>query len=292
MEPNRAQGMKETRRHGDETLPVMCYRIHREDGFSALDCHWHEEMELFRVLQGVVTVQCGAALIEAKEGDILFFNSGELHAAVPADDAEDLYFEAIVFSPEFLCGDLNDAIRVKYVAPVLTGEHSVPGCFPAGSEENKSLSAVFDVVCRDIFERGPFFEFRVKSAMLSAFGVLAAAANPAQHPAKHSAGTAGVKTAIEYIQKNFRSVLTVTELARLSGMSEGHFCRVFKQYTLKTPVQFINGVRLAHAVFLLGDPSRRVIDVALDSGFNSVSYFIEVFRENFGVTPSRYRKAS
>ena len=73
-------------------------------------------------------------------------------------------------------------------------------------------------------------------------------------------------------------------------MSEGHFCRVFKQYTLKTPVQFINGVRLTHAADELANTNKRVLDVAMDCGFNSVSYFIEVFRESCGITPSRYRK--
>ena len=75
--------MREARRHGDALMPVMNYCIRREDRFHALDCHWHSEMELFRVMQGTLTVQCGTDLFEAHAGDIVFFNSGELHAAVP-----------------------------------------------------------------------------------------------------------------------------------------------------------------------------------------------------------------
>ena len=73
-------------------------------------------------------------------------------------------------------------------------------------------------------------------------------------------------------------------------MSEGHFCRVFKQYTLKTPVQFINGVRLSHALELLTATNLRVLDIAMDCGFNSMSYFIEVFRTEYDATPLQYRK--
>ena len=80
------------------------------------------------------------------------------------------------------------------------------------------------------------------------------------------------------------------QLAQAAGMSEGHFCRVFKQYTLKTPVQFINGVRLSHALELLTATNLRVLDIAMDCGFNSMSYFIEVFRTEYDATPLQYRK--
>ena len=46
--------MREARRHGDALMPVMNYCIRREDSFHALDCHWHSEMELFRVMQGTL----------------------------------------------------------------------------------------------------------------------------------------------------------------------------------------------------------------------------------------------
>lgn len=124
--------MREARRHGDALMPVMNYCIRREDRFHALDCHWHSEMELFRVMQGTLTVQCGTDLFEAHAGDIVFFNSGELHAAVPVEAGEELYFEAIVFSPDLLCSTANDIIRVKYIQPVLDGELTVPRLIRAG----------------------------------------------------------------------------------------------------------------------------------------------------------------
>lgn len=123
--------MREARRHGDALMPVMNYCIRREDRFHALDCHWHSEMELFRVMQGTLTVQCGTDLFEAHAGDIVFFNSGELHAAVPVEAGEELYFEAIVFSPDLLCSTANDIIRVKYIQPVLDGELTVPRADPS-----------------------------------------------------------------------------------------------------------------------------------------------------------------
>ena len=262
--------MREARRHGDALMPVMNYCIRREDRFHALDCHWHSEMELFRVMQGTLTVQCGTDLFEAHAGDIVFFNSGELHAAVPMEAGEELYFEAIVFSPDLLCSTANDIIRVKYIQPV--------------------LDAAFQTAYTMLENRPPFFEFPVKAAMLSAFGALVQNGVSARISASKRAAADSIKAAIAFIQENYRSAVSVQQLAHAAGMSEGHFCRVFKQYTLKTPVQFINGVRLSHALELLTATNLRVLDIAMDCGFNSMSYFIEVFRTEYDATPLQYRK--
>ena len=73
-------------------------------------------------------------------------------------------------------------------------------------------------------------------------------------------------------------------------MSDGHFCRMFKKYTFKTPVQYMNSVRLSAAMDLLTRTDRKVLDIALDTGFNSLSYFIGVFKQGLGCTPTQFRR--
>ena len=63
LKTNEFKNMKESKRHGDELLPITQYCIRQGDGFSALDCHWHDEMELFRVMQGVVTLENRASRV-------------------------------------------------------------------------------------------------------------------------------------------------------------------------------------------------------------------------------------
>ena len=119
--------LREERHHGDISLPVSGYRV--QPPYSAhlgeLECHWHSEMELFQVERGTMQVQCGSEYFEAKAGDLVFFNSGELHAAQPIHGSE-LDFAAVVFSPELLCGDENDIVRRRYVAPVVEGKLLLP----------------------------------------------------------------------------------------------------------------------------------------------------------------------
>ena len=89
---------------------------------------------------------------------------------------------------------------------------------------------------------------------------------------------------------HYRQQITIGQLAGMSHMSDGHFCRLFKKYTFKTPVQYINRVRLSAAMDLLLESDRKVLDIAFDTGFNSLSYFIGVFKQSMGCTPTEFRR--
>jgi transcriptional regulator GlxA family with amidase domain len=86
--------------------------------------------------------------------------------------------------------------------------------------------------------------------------------------------------------------LSLTNLARDSGLSPYHFLRTFERLTGVTPHQFVLRARLREAATRLVTEPRKVIDVALDSGFGDVSNFNRAFRAEFGVTPLEYRRAS
>ena len=53
-------------------------------------------------------------------------------------------------------------------------------------------------------------------------------------------------------------------------MSSGHFCRLFKKYTFKTPVQYINGVRLSAATDLLLESDRKVLEMCIRDSLSTV----------------------
>lgn len=282
--------LKEERHHGDISLPVSSYRMgppfapHQGE----LECHWHNEMELFKVERGKVRMRCGSEYFQARAGELVFVNSGELHAAQPLD-GEELDFAAVVFSPEILCGGENDIVRRRYVSPVVAGDLIPPrvtgGEAPQGARLLEAFGQAMDLLDR----RPPAYELLVRARLLEIFAALAAGAEQ-RAPQREGAPAQGIKAAIEYIQGHFRQHITIGQLAELSHLSSGHFCRLFKKYTFKTPVQYINGMRLSAAMDLLLDSDRKILDIAFDTGFNSLSYFIEVFKQSLGCTPTEFRR--
>jgi AraC-like DNA-binding protein len=98
-----------------------------------------------------------------------------------------------------------------------------------------------------------------------------------------------VRKAREYITKNKTGSLSLTEVARASGASVFHFCKVFKKTTGLRYTDYVARVRLEDAKAELLNPDRRISEIAYDVGFRSLTQFNRVFKRIFGQSPTQFR---
>lgn len=82
---------------------------------------------------------------------------------------------------------------------------------------------------------------------------------------------------------------TLTRLAAAAGLSEFYFLRTFQRVTGVTPHQYVLRARLRAAALRLHDDSAKVVDIALDCGFNDLSNFNHAFRAEFASSPRAWR---
>ncbi len=103
-------------------------------------------------------------------------------------------------------------------------------------------------------------------------------------------GNPVITQVIEYIESNYPEDISLYDLASLVHRTPEYLCKVFRENTGSTPVNYINGVRLIHAMTLLiEEPSLPVNKIAQKCGFRSPSYFGRVFLKRFKMSPSEYR---
>jgi AraC family cel operon transcriptional repressor len=96
-------------------------------------------------------------------------------------------------------------------------------------------------------------------------------------------------TACREIQerRNFeRGTLGFSELA---GKSPEHVAREVRKYFGKTPTDLVNDARLTYAATRLATTNERIIDIALDCGFENLGHFYTIFGKKFGASPRQYR---
>lgn len=97
--------------------------------------------------------------------------------------------------------------------------------------------------------------------------------------------------AVEYIHSSYADKkISCSALAKMCGISEAYFRRIFLKCFGISPVDYINTLRLDRARELLSQTSLKIEDVSNMSGFGNVSWFCRFFVRTNGVTPSEYRK--
>ncbi len=98
-----------------------------------------------------------------------------------------------------------------------------------------------------------------------------------------------VRKAREYIQQHKMEPLSLTAVARASGASVFHFCKVFKKTTGLTFTDYLGRIRIEDAKTQLLDPNHRISEIAYDVGFQSLTQFNRMFKRVFGQSPTEFR---
>ena len=105
-----------------------------------------------------------------------------------------------------------------------------------------------------------------------------------------TAGRQGRKIDLQdFMEKHFRSDMSMSEFAKASGRSLSTFKRDFKRMSDLSPERWLTDRRL-HAAYELLKRGRRVTDSCFDVGFKNVSHFSAIFKKKFGITPGEVRK--
>lgn len=290
MDRSIRQSLKERQLHGDEGFPFGAYRYDFAPKAHVVDTHWHQECEIFTVLEGEVLFQIGTEYIPLKEGESVFIDGGEIHTG-HASGERGCRFCALVFDSGMLASAKYDAVMEHTILPFQDRSATLPRRMTP--DENPALTAHIAAMIKLTVTLSVGYETAVKGRLLL---MLAEAAeegmlqNRSRTYTADSERTARLKKVIAHIQASYREPITLAELAGLIPMSEGQFCRFFKSMTGQTPIDYINSYRVRQAAGLLREPEHKISDIAMDVGFGHISYFVRVFRKFMNCTPSQYRK--
>jgi AraC family transcriptional regulator len=96
----------------------------------------------------------------------------------------------------------------------------------------------------------------------------------------------------EYVGTHFDHCITLSELAKVAGLSRMHFAAQFRAATGYRPREYLLHQRIERAKSLLSNSETALVEVALTVGFCTQAHFSTVFRRITGETPARWRCAS
>jgi len=100
-----------------------------------------------------------------------------------------------------------------------------------------------------------------------------------------------IENAILYIAKQFNKELNLEQIATEAGLSKFHFHRLFQKEMGETVLNYIHRLRMEHALHLLAMYTTiQFMEVAFQCGYSSPAEFSRVFKKQFKLSPTAYRK--
>ena len=98
-----------------------------------------------------------------------------------------------------------------------------------------------------------------------------------------------INVVFQFLSNNFRQEITLEKITSVANMTPNSFCRYFKQRTGKTFTEFLNEMRIEYAAKLIAGREDSFGNIALECGFNSISYFNRQFKRIMKTSPMMYR---
>ncbi|WP_208025315.1 response regulator transcription factor [Bacillus salipaludis] len=100
-----------------------------------------------------------------------------------------------------------------------------------------------------------------------------------------------IREAMDYINKNIKNELTQKEVADHVHLNPSYLSVLFKEHVKLTFSEYVTRRRIQRAKELLITTNFPINDIAEESGYKTAKYFIKIFKELEGMTPSAYRKS-
>lgn len=265
-------------------------RIYHNEQYEDYAEHWHVAVEMIMPTSGEYVVVSGKERYELEEGDILVINSGVLHGiqAPPEGKREIMLFNPVLL---YTMKELETLFAMTPPIYRLTAEKD-PLIYPG-------VRTHLENILREYKGQKHFSEGIIYSELIQLFAEMGRKQieyNLGWNQRRKVDDSEKVKGYLEivikacnYINLHYQEKLNLEDVADLVGFSKFHFSRVFKQYTNMTFYQYLSKRRVACAESLLYSTKMSVTEVAMNSGFSSMSSFDRTFRAINGIAPSEYR---
>lgn len=271
----------ENKPRGTFDFPIELYYLDRTYPRYQMPLHWHLEYELILVMSGSFTLTMDGCAVPMGPGDCAWIGEGVVHGGTPSD----CVYECVVFDLSALLHDTP--VCARNAQEFLADETGFSGVFPKESGQARLISLLFESMEKE--QRG--YEWTVMGLLWQLMGSLIQMKKPPETVIKNRKRILQLKNVLTFIRDNYDQAVALDELARVAGMNPKYFCRAFAKMTGRTPIEYLNYFRVEQAGEQLALTDEPVTEIALNCGFNDMSYFSRTFSRLKGMPPSAYRKS-
>ena len=278
--------LKENKPHGTKDDPFSTYHIENAGRSFQIPVHWHDEFEIIYVRSGFLAVSISGESYIGKTGDAFVVSPGNLHLMGSQTGTVDYY--TFLFPLKYISFRTDDMLDEKLLEPLNSGHLMIcPRVKDTAKELCEQLIEIYEAK-KDESESKITTQVRTKIILLQFILEMWERGFVIEND--KSGRNTVEKEIISYVQQNFKEKISLKEFGEQFHLSEKYISRYFKEHFHITLSQYITHLRLEYAKQLLQDTDTPVTEIAMQSGYQNVSYFIRSFKKTYGVSPLKYRK--
>ena len=253
--------------------------------------HWHECLEISYVKSGRGRYFIEDRVYLMEPGDVIILNNIEPHY-LQVDEA--IHQPVITFEPSLICPVNGQTLDYEYLKPFFDRgtdfNNKLDLKHPLASEIKLQLAAIE----QEYFQKTDGYQLMIKARLLMIMTHLLRCfrdhSKAVTNTPRKRQCLSRMEEVLQYISENYNSDITLEELASKVYVTPQYFSAFFKKVTGKTFVDYLNTLRIKHAIRMLGETEHKITHIASECGFNSTVNFNMTFKKVTGKTPSEYRQ--
>ena len=273
----------------ENKFPFSMYKESGEGRIINSRCH-KTSMEIVEVTAGSAKVQIGTEFIDAVEGDFLYVPPSMVFRV-----ETDTYacVRGMIFDTSIIEANLENFdsevfymfyVQSKNKVTVFNREHPVHFLLKHFMQESYDEYSEKDI-CYKLPIRANIYQ--IMTVLLRYY---CGSKNELDRMIYHN--VLRLRPVIAYIDEHFKEKIYIEKLSDMINVSPDYFTKMFKESIGKTPIDYINGMRVNCAMELLCTSDMPMSDIADSIGFCNPNYFHKIFKQYMVTSPLAYRKSA
>ncbi|RGH40230.1 MULTISPECIES: GH39 family glycosyl hydrolase [Clostridia] len=250
------------------------------DTSEVQNTHFHQNLEIVYVLEGSVEVQIEPETYNLKKGDFLLINANKRHSWRATEEK--------ILLASF---QINFTMLAEYM-----GTNQLLFWCNTTVDKNESyeqLKQVLDQMLNRSYDKEKEGAIYLNSIYYEAIYLLVAyfmiKADDVRMKENFTPDNSRIFEIQNYVQANYQKQLSLNDLAQKLYLSNAYLSKYIKKHFGLSFLEYVNNIRLFHAVDELVYSEKKITRIALDNGFPTTAAFNKAFKEIYNMTPSAYR---
>lgn len=289
-EPNLILQRQNYRSRDDKVKNICIFHWLQYDS----DRHDHDYIELAYVISGKLYHHIDGERVSLSKGDFIFLNYGDIHQ-YKLQTGKTAYLINCAFLPEFInsakseCQDFNEVLASAPFYYTKGTLRENPCRYVFKDSKDKRVRYLLEDMIKEYNSLDSGNDEIIKSHLKE---IIIRAMRQISGDIEESEDSFVVK-ALRYASENMAIYdLSINKIAESEGISRQHASKKFKDAMGKSFSEYLKFLRISYCCDVLLKSDRKISEIAEEAGYRDMNTFYKHFKNETGMTPLEYKKAS